>query len=404
MNARKVLNKRILFYDKEIKLAYPKYAIKLLKELENRGYKLLILYDQPDLDSKETIAGVKLDEIYKSFDSIRVTSWDVVVKSVSMFSPDIYLSSLSLFGFERKILEYIYSKNIKIFEMDTIASEIMRYNYDWRYTSKVNKQIMHRLKNIFRSICISLNIEKYLPRKILGVHVFYKQLELISDFISLRGIWSQNFLTINNQMGYSKNRFPITGSIQLDVLCNKIYKKEILFSKLGYDINKKTVLILPSLAWLKDKKDETFFNFITNSLIKKGCYNIAIQPHPADRIKNPNRYKKLKHLIIHPLYFYPILQHSDLVCCPRSSVFFETAIAKIPLFFASHQKKTIEMPTITTRYKIVTFVSTKNFERKLDEVISKKEKFYFDDFIKDFCFSDDGFSYKRVANKIEEIL
>ena len=396
------MRKKILFYDKEVKLAYPQYAINLLKELENRGYEIFILYDRPKQNSKENIAGIHLNEIYCEFKSKRITSWDDIYNAVSLFKPDLYLSSMALFGFERELLEYIHSVGIIIFEIDTIASEILKYSKKYRFMS-ANRQFKNRIKRFIQAIGAQLKIEKMLPNRIFGIQLYPEEISFISDFISLKGSWFQNLLTKEKNKGYSTARFPITGSIQLDVLCNEILTKGNLFKKLDYDFNKKTILLLPSLAWLKNKKDDDFFNFILKYLMEKGEYNIAIQPHPAERVKNPDRFNHVKELVIHPLDFYPILQHADLVICPRSSVFFETAITKTPLFFASHHKNNIEMPVITDNYKIVTFVSTNNFEEKLEDVMSNREEYDFDNFIKDFCFSDDGNSFKRITCKIEEI-
>lgn len=403
-------NWKIIFYEKEVKLAYPNYAIKLLKELQNRGGEVFVLfgkpinYNRPKDNSKEEIANVYLEEIYHEFKHYRLQNWNGLKNIIHSFKPDILISSLALFDFEREILEYASLKSIKILEMDTIASEIMTYNYYSRVKNYVYLGFGGGIKNLTRLLLARLQIQPFLPKKLQNSKLFRKQYKIIADRITIRGEWLQRFLTYENRHKYPKSLFPVTGSIQLDALCTQIVSKENLFKTLGYNYSCKTILILPTAKSVDNSKDDFFLKSVIESLAKDRIYNMAIQPHPADRVLYPDRFSKYKEFVIKPTDFYPILQHADIVISPRSSVFFETAITKTPLIFAHHQKNHIELPVISKNYKIVEFAKASNVMNKIEDILNNKIKFNYDNFISEFCYSDDGLSYKRVADEIVKLV
>ena len=391
---------RILFYDKHVAWNAPHYALNLLKELEKQGNEIFVIYGKPGSKPIEEITNFKHSKIYGSFNFKYIEEYRDINIVIKYFNPDIYISNFAFKEFERRILEIIKFNNIKIIELDNIASEIMFYNSNhYHYLSNLLPgSLKHFIKNEICDLAnrtgISLLKNKNKnPRK----------LPLIADKICLKGVFFKEYLTTQNKRNFRESSFPVTGSIQLDSFINDKTKKDAIFDKYGLDINLPTLLVAPNpvKTYLSDKGNKFIRKSIDN-IESDINLNLVINLHPSDRFMGNNMFNN--HPILKTPDFYSMLKFSDAILTPRSTIGLESSFAEVPALINSSDSKQLDFPYFTEGYKVGMPVNPQNICKSFQRVIGGLEKFDFNKFNNYFLSKRDGKNFLRISKVVNQVL
>lgn len=248
------------------------------------------------------------------------------------------------------------------------------------------------------------------------------------DFVATAGPYFKELL-LEQQRGFASSSVFVVGSLRFDrAQWTEIQQpsREEFCQLYGCDPSKKIALFLPTSPGAMDDWYVDVFETICETVKGSAEFTLLIKPHPADYVRRRSDRFGGKHSwevlapdtkIVQPEHGYQSFRHCEVGITVASDVAFEFALFKRPLVLVSCEDWSLQRRSVERQphlkahwpYPVPSWVGVHCKIDQLADVLAKgsyvvNDTRLYEEHIAKYCHSNDGSSYVRLANLIDNIL